>query len=158
MEFTSKMEDFGFFKSKLGYCLFTKNTVTSLLVLLVYVHDILVARALEKSILEVKAYLDSLFSIKDLGVAKYFLGLEIARSLQGVAVTQSKYIRDMIADAGMSGAKPATTLLPIGIKCTSEAGDALANLELFRRLVWKLLYLGFIGPNISHASQQLSNF
>ncbi|KAL0333113.1 UNVERIFIED_CONTAM: hypothetical protein Scaly_2212800 [Sesamum calycinum] len=41
-------------------------------------------------------------TIKDFGVAKYFLGFEIARSPHAIAVTQSKYIKDIIQDTGFS--------------------------------------------------------
>ncbi|KAL0371773.1 UNVERIFIED_CONTAM: Retrovirus-related Pol polyprotein from transposon RE2 [Sesamum calycinum] len=43
----------------------------------------------EEQITEVKCYLDELFTIKDLGPVKYFLGLEIARASEGLALTQA---------------------------------------------------------------------
>ncbi|KAL0306939.1 UNVERIFIED_CONTAM: hypothetical protein Sradi_6111200 [Sesamum radiatum] len=46
----------------------------------VYVDDVLIAGPSKAMITELKQDLDNLFTIKDLGVAKYFLGLEIARS------------------------------------------------------------------------------
>ncbi|KAK4385864.1 Retrovirus-related Pol polyprotein from transposon RE1 [Sesamum angolense] len=49
---------------------------------LVHVDDILLAKVSGTLILEVKKYLNDLFTIKDLGAAKYFLDLEIARSAQ----------------------------------------------------------------------------
>ncbi|KAK4388064.1 hypothetical protein Sango_2413000 [Sesamum angolense] len=83
IEFTYKIYTFGFSHSEHDHRLFTKTTTTGSLVLLVYVLDILIARALEELILEVKTDRDRLFTINDLGVTKYFLGLEIARSSQG---------------------------------------------------------------------------
>ncbi|KAK4386183.1 Retrovirus-related Pol polyprotein from transposon RE2 [Sesamum angolense] len=61
-----------------------------LIALLVYVDDILVTAPTEILIQEIKGYFDRLFSIKDLGPAKYFLGLELARSPQGLIATQNK--------------------------------------------------------------------
>ncbi|KAK4394694.1 Retrovirus-related Pol polyprotein from transposon RE2 [Sesamum angolense] len=73
--------------SKNDYCLFTKTSDLGFLVLLLYVDDILVAGICRELIDDVKYYLDGLFTIKDLGVAKYFLGLEIARrSLTGYCI------------------------------------------------------------------------
>lgn len=51
--------------------------------LLVYVDDILLTGSCEDDIQHVKKYLQSLFTIKDLGNAKYFLGIEIARTEHG---------------------------------------------------------------------------
>ncbi|KAL0347883.1 UNVERIFIED_CONTAM: hypothetical protein Scaly_1804300 [Sesamum calycinum] len=78
-------------------------------VLLVYVDGILVEGNSEEMILDVKQYLDNLFTIKDLGIAKYFLGLEIAKSPQVIAVTQTKYITYILQDMGHSQAKTVTT-------------------------------------------------
>ncbi|KAL2251365.1 UNVERIFIED_CONTAM: hypothetical protein Sindi_2258800 [Sesamum indicum] len=99
----------------------------------------------------VKAYLDRLFTIKDLGVAKYFLGLEVARSSQGIIVTQTRYIKHIVMDTGLLHARAATTPLPPGIKFTEDAGAQLPHPELYRRLVGRLLYLNFTRPDTSHA-------
>ncbi|KAL0453806.1 UNVERIFIED_CONTAM: Retrovirus-related Pol polyprotein from transposon RE1 [Sesamum latifolium] len=157
-EFTAKVQAFGFVQSKHDHCLFSKISTKGMIILLVYVDDILITRNSESQIQEVKTYLNDQFSIKDLGVAKYFLGLEIARSLQGIAVTQTKYIADLIQDAGITQAKSTTTPLPTGIKFTTEAGNPLTHPEIYRRLIGRVLYLGFTRPDICHFAQQLSQF
>ncbi|KAK4389590.1 hypothetical protein Sango_2296000 [Sesamum angolense] len=103
-------------------------------ILYVYVDDILIAEKLETCIQEVKTYLNNIFTIKDLGVAKDYLGLEIARSAQRIAVSQTKCIRDLLTDDGMTQAKPATTPLPSGIKFFVGTGQMLSNHESYRRL------------------------
>ncbi|KAL0361237.1 UNVERIFIED_CONTAM: hypothetical protein Sradi_3808200 [Sesamum radiatum] len=108
-EFTTKLEAFGFTNSKHDHCLFTKVTSLSFCVLLVYLDDVLFARPSEEVITEIKQYLDKLFTIIDLWTTKCFLGLKFVRSEEGLAVTQTKYIRDIVANAGLSNAK-ATTL------------------------------------------------
>ncbi|KAL0285859.1 UNVERIFIED_CONTAM: Retrovirus-related Pol polyprotein from transposon RE2 [Sesamum calycinum] len=127
-----------------------------LISLLLYVDDILVTGPYDSHIIEVKRYLDNLFTIKDLGEAKYFLGLEIARTSQGLIVTQTKYVTDLIEDMGLARAKTTTTLLPIGVKFIAEAGGALPNPSQYRRLIGRVLYLGYTRADISHATQQLS--
>ncbi|KAL0439514.1 UNVERIFIED_CONTAM: Retrovirus-related Pol polyprotein from transposon RE1 [Sesamum latifolium] len=63
------------------HCLFIKHTEAGLIALLVYVDDVLITCISESKITEVKDFLHSAFTIKDLRPAKYFLGLEIARLL-----------------------------------------------------------------------------
>ncbi|KAL2236391.1 UNVERIFIED_CONTAM: Retrovirus-related Pol polyprotein from transposon RE1 [Sesamum indicum] len=157
-ELTNKLLQFGFAQSLNDYCLFIKGSGTSLIFLLVYVDDLLITGPSESLIQEVKMFLDTAFSIKDLGYAKYFLGLEIARSPSGTSVTQHKYIRDIVADAGFDQCKPAPTPLPLGLKLSSQSSPTLDDPEPFRRLVGRLLYLGFTRPDISCAAQQLSQF
>ncbi|KAL0449783.1 UNVERIFIED_CONTAM: Retrovirus-related Pol polyprotein from transposon RE2 [Sesamum latifolium] len=158
IEFTSKLEEFGFKQSSHDYCLFVKGSGSSFIALLVYVDDVLLTGASLINLNEVKHYLDSLFTIKDLGFAKYFLGLELARSPQGTCITQSKYLRDIITDCGLEDARPVSTPLPPGIKFDAESGPLLSSPDCYRRLVGRLLYLGFSRPDISFVVQQLSQF
>ncbi|GAA0147334.1 hypothetical protein LIER_42949 [Lithospermum erythrorhizon] len=60
--------------------------------------------------LKVKEFLHKEFTIKDLGIAKYFLGIEIARSCDGLFLRQQKYIRDIVADMKMKEANGGFTL------------------------------------------------
>ncbi|KAL0396020.1 UNVERIFIED_CONTAM: Retrovirus-related Pol polyprotein from transposon RE2 [Sesamum calycinum] len=96
-------------QSQHDHCLFIKHTDSGMLVFLVHVDDVLLTGTCESSTVEVKRYLDELFTIKDFGYAKFFLGLEIARSTRGTLVTQSKFIRDIIHDIGLFDAKAART-------------------------------------------------
>ncbi|KAK4388281.1 Retrovirus-related Pol polyprotein from transposon TNT 1-94 [Sesamum angolense] len=65
-EFTSKLAEFGFTQLVHDHCLFIKTAPDGFLALLVYVDEILVMGPSESLIMEVKSYLDALFTIKDL--------------------------------------------------------------------------------------------
>ncbi|KAL0373919.1 UNVERIFIED_CONTAM: Retrovirus-related Pol polyprotein from transposon RE1 [Sesamum radiatum] len=82
----------------------------------------------------------------------------IARSPTGTSLTQAKYVQDILQDTGLQTAKAATTPLPQGIKLCANGGAALSDPEPYRRLVGRLLYLGFTRPDISYGVQQLSQF
>jgi len=62
------------------------------------------------------------FEIKDLGSLKYFLGMEVARSKKGIAVSQRKYVLDLLQETGMSGGRPVDTPMDPNVKL-SEKGD-----------------------------------
>ncbi|KAL0374374.1 UNVERIFIED_CONTAM: Retrovirus-related Pol polyprotein from transposon RE2 [Sesamum radiatum] len=158
LEFTLKVADFGFKQSAHDHCLFIKPAPQGFVALLVYVDDILVMAPTEDLIAEIKQYLDALFTIKDLGYAKYFLGLEIARSTEGMSITQHKYAMDIITDTSMISATPVSTPLPPGLKLSATSGTFLKEPDKFRRLIGRLLYLGFTRPDLSFAVQQLSQF
>ncbi|KAL0360716.1 UNVERIFIED_CONTAM: Retrovirus-related Pol polyprotein from transposon RE1 [Sesamum radiatum] len=157
-EFTSKLLVFGFVQSSNDHCLFTMGSQHTFVALLIYVDDVLITSPSVSLITGVKNYLDGLFTIKDLGVARYFLGLQIARSPAGTSVTQTKYITDIIRDTGLINAKSVTTPFPQHIKLSANGGAALSDPEPYRRLVGRLLYLGFTRPDISYGVQQLSQF
>ena len=157
---TDKLIGFGFTQSKHDHCLFLKHSASDFLALLVYVDDVLLVGTSSASIQEVKRFLDDQFTIKDLGEAKYFLGIELFRSSAGLALCQRKYSLDIIADVGLTNAKPVSTPLPSG--CVIPINDASAVLLLdpgpYRHLIGRLLYLSFTRPDLTYVVQQLSHF
>ncbi|MCH90967.1 retrovirus-related Pol polyprotein from transposon TNT 1-94, partial [Trifolium medium] len=70
----------GYTQSKSDYSLFTKQASTGFTVILVYVDDLVLGGNDDAEITSIKALLDAKFSIKDLGLLKYFLGFEVART------------------------------------------------------------------------------
>ncbi|KAK6142001.1 hypothetical protein DH2020_016217 [Rehmannia glutinosa] len=147
-----------FHQSAHDSCLFVKSDAHSFLALLVYVDNVLLTGSNEKDILAVKKFLDDLFTIKDLGAARYFLGVEIVRTNLGTSLSQRKYILDILQDVHMLDCKPATTPFPPGLKLVADCGVPLPNPDRFRRLVGRLLYLNLTRPDITFCVQQLSQF
>ncbi|XP_071704000.1 uncharacterized protein [Rutidosis leptorrhynchoides] len=75
------------------------------------------------------------FEMKDLGRLKYFLGIEVLRSQQGIFICQKKYVLDFLAEAGMIDCKPADTpLIPNQKLYMEEEGD-LADKAQYQRIV-----------------------
>ena len=85
MELTKFLLQQGFLQSKSDYSLFTKTSAGHSTFILVYVDDLLITGEDDQSIA----------AIKDLGHARYFLGIEIARSPIGTFLNQRKYIMDI---------------------------------------------------------------
>ncbi|RVX19841.1 Retrovirus-related Pol polyprotein from transposon RE1 [Vitis vinifera] len=76
---------------------------------LVYVDDIIVTRNDEREKYEVKQRLATEFEIKELGKLKYFLGIEVTYSTQGIFISQQKCVTDLLAEIGKIGCKPVST-------------------------------------------------
>lgn len=49
------------------------------------------------------------FEIKDLGLLKYFLGIEVARSKTEIAISQTKYVLDLLEETERLSWKPLDT-------------------------------------------------
>ncbi|GJW52763.1 putative RNA-directed DNA polymerase [Tanacetum coccineum] len=85
---TTVLVEHGFVKSKYDYSLYLKHTNEVFVALLVYVDDFIITGNSLDEIEKLKAYLKSKFMIKDLGVMKYFLGIEVLDNVNGICTTQ----------------------------------------------------------------------
>ena len=77
--------------------------------MLIYVDDMIITGNDSACVANLKQVLDQKFSIKDLGLLMYFLGLEIARGAKGIRINQRNYELDVLKEAGTLGCKPAKT-------------------------------------------------
>jgi hypothetical protein len=155
---TSLLVKEGYKQSNADHSLFTLSQQDEFTALLIYVDDIILSGTSLHEIDRIKTILDNNFKIKDLGVVKYFLGLEVAHSKAGISISQRKYCLDLLNDSGLLGSKPASTPLDPSIKLHNDDGKIFDDVGLYRRLVGKLLYLTNTRPDIAFATQQLSQF
>ncbi|RVX04977.1 Retrovirus-related Pol polyprotein from transposon TNT 1-94 [Vitis vinifera] len=98
--------------------------------------------------LETTSNFNKEFEIKDLGNLKYFLGMEIARSKKGIAVSQRKYVLDLLNETGMLGCKPTETPMDTTVKLEESDGSAPVDKRRYQRLMGKLIYLSHTRPDI----------
>ncbi|KAL6316699.1 hypothetical protein AAG906_019630 [Vitis piasezkii] len=127
------LKGYGFLQSYSDYSLFTYTTGNVQINVLVYTF---------------KAYLVDCFKMKDLGVLKYFLGIEVAGGSAGLFLCQRKYTLDIVSEAD-SGAKPCGFPIEQNHRLGLANGELLSNHESYRRLVGRLIYLAMT-PRIEH--------
>lgn len=75
--------------------------------LIVYVNDMVVIGNDPSEITTLQKQLATEFELKDLGNLKYFFGIKVARSAQGISLCQQKYVMDLLTEIGMIDCKPA---------------------------------------------------
>lgn len=71
--------------------------------------DVLVASPSLELIQDLKDFMHTAFTIKNLGEAKYFLGMEIVWGSDGTSLNQRTYILDIISTTGLLGCKSVST-------------------------------------------------
>ena len=99
----------GFIQSKFDYYVLTKVEKFSIIILLVYMDDILIASINVTVVDDFKKFLDNKFQLKDLGILQYFLGLDVARNTKGISLCQRKYTLKVLSDVGFLASKLAHT-------------------------------------------------
>ena len=77
--------------------------------LIIYVDDIIITGDDAKEISRLQEQLSTEFEMKNLGGLKYFLGIEISRSRQGIFLLQRQYVLDLLSEVGLLNCKPADT-------------------------------------------------
>ncbi|KAF5463145.1 hypothetical protein F2P56_019084 [Juglans regia] len=155
---TSMLLDAGFHPSQADHSLFTLITSTSIILVLVYVNDILVAGNDLSQIEIFKKILATHFKTKDLGSLKYFLSLEIACTPEGIFLNQRKYALDILSDSGQLGARTTPFPMEQHLKRNTQDGDLLSDPDLYRRLVGRLIYLTITRLDIVYVVNTLSQF
>jgi len=114
--------------------------------------------------MRLKKSLENEFEVKDLGSLRYFLGMEVARSKNGITVSQRKYTLDLLKETGMLGARPAETPMEPACKLDEQNNDkeekdsVPVDADRYKRLVGKLLYLSHTRPDICYAVGVVSRF
>ena len=126
--------------------------------MLVYVDDLIILRDNHEAITKFKAFLHNCFHMKDLGILKYFLGVEVAWSFAGIFLCQHKYALDIIAKAGLLGAKPSNVLIEQNHRLALAKDLPFPHPDQYRWLVGRLIYLFFTRLELSYCVHVLSQF
>ena len=126
---SSTIIDHGFVQSKFDNLVFTRIKGSSIIIILVYVNDILIASNDVDALSSFKQFLDSKFKLKDLGTLKYFLGLEVARTTKGISLCQRKYTFDLLADTSLLASKPTSIPMEQSAKLSSSIGEPVLDIS-----------------------------
>lgn len=157
-KFTRAIVSFNFRQSLADHSFFIYKQERTYTVALIYVDDVVLAGNNGMKIEEIKHYLNNKFSIKDLGPLKYFLGIEVARSADGMVLSQRKYTLDNLKDSGMEGCSPSTFPMEQNARYNLDEKGAAADASQYRRLIDRLLYLTVTRLDIQYATNVLSQF
>ncbi|GKV03503.1 hypothetical protein SLEP1_g15792 [Rubroshorea leprosula] len=151
---TNSLQAAGFKQSYVDYSLFTSTKGKSFVAVLIYVDDIIITGNDSTRIKALKQYLHTKFSIKDLGPLKYFLGIEVARTSEGIVLSQRKYALDILTETGMIGAKPSLFPMEQHHSLAIASSPPASDPSQYKRLVGKLLYLTITRPDLSYSIGQ----
>jgi hypothetical protein len=81
------------------------------------------------------------FEMSLLGELSFFLGLQIRQSNQGIFISQTKYIREMLKRFGMEDCKSVITPMQTGCKLRKDDDSKSTNQRQYRSMIGNLLYV-----------------
>ena len=140
--FDSFMVSQGYKRTNVDHCVYVKQfEVGNFIILLLYVDDMLMVN-------RIKVELSKTFDMKDLGLAKHILGLQITRDRESkkLWLSQETYIERILERFNMQHSKPVSTPLAthfkLSRKCcpiTEEERDELSSIP-YASTIGSLMY------------------
>jgi hypothetical protein len=106
---SDRLHELGFISSKADTFLFIFDHCGVTIYMLVYVDDIVLVGSSDSAIEHLVQTLSHTFPIKDLGCFDYFLGIEATYTMEGMILTQHKYVLDLLHRAHMEDCRAVTT-------------------------------------------------
>lgn len=161
------MVKWGFTRLLCEYCVYYRKAPSGTIITAVHVDDFLAAGSNTEETSRFKDQMRQRFTISDLGIAKFCLGIKINYSPDSrtVSLSQTALIDRIIKQFGLSDAHPVSTPLEAGTKLSR--GDAPKSEEEiermkkvpYRSLVGSLMYVA-VGtrPDVMFAVQFLCQF
>ncbi|KAL0445444.1 UNVERIFIED_CONTAM: Retrovirus-related Pol polyprotein from transposon RE1 [Sesamum latifolium] len=113
---------YDFIKNDYDPCVYKKISGSSVAYLVLYVDDILLIENDVKMLGDIKAWLSTQFSMKDMGETSYILGIKIYRdrSRRMLGLTQSSYIEKVLKRFRMEHSKRGVLPMRHGIKLSKK--------------------------------------
>ncbi|GJZ89953.1 putative RNA-directed DNA polymerase [Tanacetum coccineum] len=137
-KFTNSLIALDFKQSKADHSFFIYQPKETFVSALIYVDDVILMGNDVVKIQHTKTELNNRFSIKDIRNLKYFLGIEVARTPEGLVLSQRKYTLDILVDCGFEGCR--SSIFPIKQNHKLDKSDAEPKVDAsrYRRITTSL--------------------
>ncbi|KAL0404050.1 UNVERIFIED_CONTAM: Retrovirus-related Pol polyprotein from transposon RE2 [Sesamum radiatum] len=130
--FDEVIRGYDFVKNDYDPCVYKKISESSVVYLVLYIDDILLIGNDVKMLRDIKSWLSTQFSMKDMGEASYILGIKIYRdrSKRMLGLTQSSYIEKVLKRFRMEHSKRGALPMRHGIKLSKkQSPKTMRNLK-----------------------------
>ncbi|KAK6139194.1 hypothetical protein DH2020_027061 [Rehmannia glutinosa] len=120
-------------------------------ILCLYVDDMLIIGSNDRIIKSTKDMLNSMFDMKDIGLADVILGIKISRTSNGLVLDQSYYVDKILEKFSKDDTSLARTPIDTSKHLSKNRDGKAVDQTRYRALIGSLLYLTASRPNITFA-------
>lgn len=145
-------------QTQTNHIMFYQHLDGKVTILIVFVDDIIITRNNEAETERLKNKLATEFEIKDLGLLRYFSGMEVVRNRSGIIVSQRKYVLDILKEIKMLGCIPVDTPMDPVKKIGDRESGTPVDTGRYQHLVAKLIYLSHTRLDIAFAISVVSQY
>lgn len=137
------MKGNGFRQCDADRCLYVCNKNQTVLHVLLYVDDFIIASNCMEELVKTKEILMRKFQMRDVGDLSYFLGISITRTDGNLYLDQSAYIDRVLKKFNMEKCKPVNTPIEISPSENLES-QSIIGVKPYRELLGSLLYAALV--------------
>lgn len=98
------------------------------------------------------------FEMTNLGLLRYFFGMELKQLENSIFISQGKYVADILEKFNMQKNNPSPTPTVIGLKLRKEDCSSNVNVTLYKTMLGSLMYLTTAMPNMIYVVSLVSRF
>uniref|UniRef100_A0ACD5TXY1 Uncharacterized protein n=1 Tax=Avena sativa TaxID=4498 RepID=A0ACD5TXY1_AVESA len=154
----SSLVELGFERSPLEHAVYRRAKEGALLLVGVYVDDLIITGSRTADIVEFKEQMMKMYSMSDLGLLSYYLGIEVNQTAEAITLCQSSYARNIVELMGMESCNPCQTPMENRLKLTKNDGSVAVDPTEYRSIVRSLRYLVNTRPDIGFAVGIVSRY
>ena len=149
----------GFEKDASEQTLFPKiNKEGKRLTISLYVDDLIYTGDDEIMMCEFKDSMMKEFDMSDLGKMKYFLGIEVVQSGEGIFISQKKYVLEVLKRFGMEHSNSVQNPIIPGFKISTDENGVGVDSSLYKQLVGSMMYITMTKPDIMYPVSLISRY
>ncbi len=148
----------GFKRCPLEHAVYTKNSKGSNLLVGVYVDDLIITGDSVQEIERFKAQMKNKFSMSDLGLLSYYLGIEVKQSSGEISLCQSAYAVKLLDKCGMSDCYETQVPMDQRHKLSKRSSNPPVDTTMYRSVVGSLRYLVHTRPDLAYSVGIVSRF
>ena len=134
------MMSHGFKINECDKCVYVKNIEHGYVIVCLYVYNMLIVGSDDKIITSTKNMLNSRFDMKDMGLADVILGIKIIRTLDGLILSQSHYVDNILGKFDKDNSRVTRTLVDVTLHWSKNKGESVSQID-YSRVISNLMYL-----------------
>ena len=122
----------GFEKCEGEPTLYIKEKDGKMLIVVLYVVDVIFTGNDDYLIENFKTVMKDEFEMTDMGLLRYFLGIEVGKNENGIFISQAKYVNEVLEIFNMRNCKAEITPIVIGLKLRKKTTSKILILVCIR--------------------------
>jgi len=148
----------GFVKSNMDHAVYKRNSKTSPLIVGVYVDDLIISGPNVQDIVQFKAEMKNKFSMSDLGLLSYYLGIEVKQGDAGIVISQGSYAVKILETAGMVTCNACDTPMEPRLKLYKTKEGEVVEPTTYRSIIGSLRYIVNTRPDLAFSVGMVSRY